>query len=253
MTPSERILAEITRKNIKKFDDVGTNINNINNNNNITTQQHNNITTSIIESDDSNEVENLSSISSVGRASPKDIVASPKDSIHFSGGSELPAGWRGLKLDLYGRTPTGRRGYKLKASVIKSDGTTVGFVASLNSPHNRVFKRDNADDFAATWQLIHDQYLAYKNSFGLDMNTWRCSKFYMFRKQRSVNDLAVFVQLTPKDYQVRLIFRAKIYDYTLSKSTFAELSQRQIELGQVATAYFGRSLVKMIDPKELGL
>lgn len=237
MATTEQILTEIRNKKISA---LGTNINNINNN-----QLLNNSITSQLVPGGSEQVEKQDLVLPVGRASPD-------DSIHFSGGSELPPTWRGIKWDLFGRQPKLGIGYKLKMSVIRQDRQSLGFTASLNSPHNRMW-RGIENNQTAHWIVVREQYELYRKMFGLDMNKWRVSKFYQNAKQASVDQMAVFMHFDVDNYCIRFIYDTKIYDYLIARNSFEKLSENQHRRYQLATAYFGGSTVRMINPKDLGL
>ena len=244
-------------KSLRKNSEIVTNINNINYNNNI--NNINNSMTSVIVSDDSNPEERNSLRSSSGLAS---LSASPKgslenissrDSINFVGGSELPGTWRGLKWDIYqNKSANHKINLKVKMTVIKQDRTTIGLTASMNSPHDRLW-RGVEDRTTPHWQAVNEQYQDYFRCFGKSLDLWRASKFYLNNKKGSVDQFTLFMLFADNSYNLRLIVDSQIFDYNISRDSWATLSQSQRDRNQIATAFYGRSQVKLINPRELGL
>jgi hypothetical protein len=225
-----------------------TNINNINYNNYI-----NDNNDCVV---DSNQVRPEVSDLPVGLASEEALSPEglkPRE-IHHVGGSELPASWRGVKWDIYlnktAKTPKGA--LKVKMSVILQNRQTLGLIASMNSPHDRIW-RGVEDLNTEHWQTVRSEYQDYKSQFGTSLDQWRVSKFYAGRKNRSYDMLALFLHDDGLNFQLRLIADSKIYDYTVPKSSYDLLSQSQRASGQIATKFIGHGAVKMINPKEIGL
>jgi hypothetical protein len=232
-----------------------TNINNINYNNYI--NDINDSTTSMICEASHNQVEEISLRSPLGLvAEPlfasQGTLATPRDSIHFSGGSELPPTWRGAKWDIYKNPSRGKLNLKVKLSVIKSDRTTQSLTASMNSPHDRLW-RGVENQNTQHWLMMRDLYKDYRQQLGPTIEHWRVSKFYLNSKKASIDIMSLFLHWTDGDYCLRLVLDGIIYDFVVAKNSYENLTDKQRSNNQVATAFFGRSQVKMVHPKELGL
>jgi hypothetical protein len=232
-----------------------TNINNSTTSTTSTTfNDINNSTTSLIVPDDHNQEKEKSLRSSLGSASQNPgSLTSSRDSINFVGGSELPAAWRGAKWDIYKNlTRGGKPSLKVKLSVIKQDKTTQGLTASLNSPHDRLW-RGIEDRNTNHWQCVNGNYLDYRAEFGPTIENWRVSKFYLDSKKSSIDIMTLFIHWTEHDYCLRLILDGIIYDFNIPKLSYENLTEKQLKANQIATAFFGKSQVKMVHPRDLGL
>jgi hypothetical protein len=173
--------------------------------------------------------------------------------IHFSGGSELPPTWRGAKWDIYKNPKSqGKFSIKVKLSVIKADRTTQSLIASMNSPHDRLW-RGVEDQLTPHWQMMRDLYKDYRQQLGPSIEHWRVSKFYLDSKKASIDSAALFLHWSDSDYCLRLVRQGIIYDFVVPKNSYETLSDKQRGTNQVATAFFGRSQVKMIDITDLGI
>lgn len=211
----------------------------------------NDSTTSLIAETSHNQVEDISLCSSFGLAS---LPASQKSrELQFTGGSELPPTWRGVKWDLY-KNPdkNGKTTLKLKMSVIKQDRKTQALTASLNSPHDRLW-RGIQDQTTEHWKIVREIYQDYRAVLGAKTTDWRVSKFYLDSKKASVDIMAVFLHWNETNYCIRLVYEGIIYDFDIAKDSYQQLNERQLKTNQVATAFFGQSQVKMVNPKDLGL
>lgn len=232
-----------------------TNINNI-----LTTTNHtNHITTSMIVSDDNNQVDQ-SLRSSLGlaslSASPQgsQSLATPTDSISFAGGSELPPAWLNFKWDLF-RNPSDRvlDQLRLNLNIVRKDGTQSKLTASLNSPHDRIWRKVTDEERTdAHWQLVEDEYRAWRKHYGARVSDWRASKFYQPGKKDSTR-LVVFLREEPDLYQLRLFYRAALWDYKLLKSSQDKLTIKQIQANQIATLFVGSQARKILTEDDLGI
>lgn len=248
MNPKSQKIIELIRGG------VSTNINNINYNNN--TNNTNNKTTSIIVSNENNEVE----INPLGI--PRGIAALStssqsltwsRDSINFVGGSELPPAWMNFKWDLFrnGQNKDGTAKLKLNCNIIKQDGGQQRLTANLNSPHDRVWRKVY-DRNTAHWQCVQQELDQWTASFGQDLSAFRASKFALPAKSGSV-EITVFFKEYQDDYIVRMIYRSKIYDYTIDKASYEKLTVKQIQGNQIATLYIGQRPCSFVDLDQLGI
>jgi hypothetical protein len=228
-----------------------TNINNIltttNDTNNI-----NHITTSMIVSDDSNQVEDISLRSSFGLAS---LSASQKSrELQFTGGSELPPAWLNFKWDLF-RNPSDKTTdqLRLNLNIVRKDGTQAKLTASLNSPHDRIWRKVTDEERAEPhWQLVEDEYRVWRKHYGPKTSDWRASKFYQPGKKDSTR-LVVFLREEHDQYQLRLFYRAAMWDYVILKSSQDKLTVKQIQGNQIATLFIGSKARKILTEDDLGI
>jgi hypothetical protein len=234
-----------------------TNINNINYTNN--TNNINYKTTSIIVPDENNHVKQDTSVIPLGLASlsaSQDIprtLASPRDSINFVGGSVLPAAWMNFKWDLFrnGRNQDGTDKLKLNCNIIKQDGGQQRLSANLNSPHDRVWRKVS-DRTQPHWRVVQEEIDLWRSHWGHDLAAFRASKFALPAKSGSV-EITAFLREQPSEYWVRMIYRGKIYDYAIAKSSYERLTVRQIQGNQIATLYIGKEPKAFVDLDELGI
>jgi hypothetical protein len=238
-----------------------TNINNINYNNYI--NDINDSTTSLICDSSHNQVEDISLCSSLGSAS---LAASPVGSldipggkpqskeIHFSGGSELPALWLNFKWDLF-RNPSDKSTpqLRLNLNIVRRDGTQAKLTASLNSPHDRIWRKVTDEQrLEPHWAMVEQEYRIWRKAYGPNVTDWRASKFYQPGKKDST-EFVVFVREEHDQYQLRLFYRATMWDYILLKSSMDKLTIKQIQANQVATLFIGSKARKILTADDLGL
>lgn len=229
---------------------LATNINNIL----TTTNNINYKTTTMIVSDDNNQVEDLSLRSSSGLAS---LSASQDDSakeIHFESGIELPAAWLNFKWDLF-RNPSTKSTpqLRLNLNIVRKDGTQARLTASLNSPHDRIWRKVTDEQrLEPHWALIEEQYHIWRSCYGPKVTDWRASKFYQPGK-KDTTEFVVFLREQADAYQLRLFYRAAMWDYKLLKSSQELLSIKQIQSNQIATLFVGSRARKILTADDLGL
>lgn len=223
-----------------------TNINNTNNTNNT-----NNKTTTIIVDEINNVVVNQSLRSSFGLASRTD--SSPKG-IHLESGSELPAPWMNCKWDLFRNpSPKSLPQLRLNLNIIRLDGTRAKFTASLNSPQDRIWRKVTDEERKEPhWLLIQEQYYLWRREFGTELIDWRASKFYLPGKKES-GETTIFFKEYMDRYQLRLFYRAAIWDYAILKSSAENLSLKQIQGNQIATAFIGRQARRLATADDWGI
>jgi hypothetical protein len=227
-------------------DALATNINNILTTTNNTNDTNDVITITFVENKDETDNELCSSLGLASlSASPQTTVKSRED-INFVGGSELPAAWLNFKWDLF-KNPSvkGSAQLKINLNIVRQDGTQAKLSASLNSPHDRIW-RGVDDEMAATehWQLIRSEYQEWRRCFGPKVTDWRASKFYLPGKKES-GDTVVFFREEATEYQVRLFYRARLLDYAIPKSSYETLSVKQIQGNQIATVFVGQRTRKL--------
>jgi hypothetical protein len=245
MATSEEILKMIRSKNL-------TNINNTTYTNNT-----NNLHTTTIVSDESNssrsEIKDLSVGLASLSASQQTTLASPRDSINFVGGSELPPAWLNFKWDLYKNPSTKqfKQQLKLKCNIIKQDGTKQALTASLNSPHTYIWRKVDTDNLSKHWELVKEELELWQSIWG-KTDGFRASKFYLGKKQGSV-EIAVFLREEPDEFLVRMFYRAKIYDYAIPKNSIEQLTVKQLASNQIATLRVGKQACGFVSLDDLGI
>jgi len=233
-----------------------TNINNILTTTN-NTNDTNDVTTTIIVDEINNHVEDQSLRSSFGLASlsaSQGILASPRDSIHFSGGNGLPPAWLNFKWDLF-RNPSTKSlaQLKLNLNIVRLDGTQMKLTASLNSPHDRIWRKVTEQERTEDhWQLIESEYREWRKCYGPNLTDWRASKFYQPGKKDST-ELVVFIRETDHFYNIRLFYRAAMWDYELAKSSIDKLTIKQIQGNQIATLFVGSQPRRLLTADDLGI
>lgn len=238
-------------------DALATNINNI-----LTTTNNTNDTNDLttITFVDYKDVKDTSPCSSLGLASlsaSQDIpgtLSSPRDSIHFSGGSELPAAWLNFKWDLF-KNPSVRplAQLKINLNIVRQDGTQAKLSASLNSPHDRIWRGVDQDmENSPHWQLIRSEYQQWRRCYGPKLSDWRASKFYLPGKKES-GETVVFFREEHNEYQLRLFYRAKLLDYVIPKDSYESLSVKQIQGNQIATLFVGKKTRKLATADDWGI
>lgn len=250
-TNAQEILNKLQAKKATNINNILTTLTTINNTNNKTT--------SMIVSDDHNQVEDQSLRSSLGLASlsaSQDIpgaLASPRE-LHFSGGSELPAAWLNFKWDLF-RNPSDKpiAQLRLNLNIVRQDGTQVKLTASLNSPHDRIWRKVTDEERAEPhWQMIEDEYRIWRKAYGPKLTDWRASKFYIPGK-KNATDFVTFFRENSDDYYVRLFYRATMLDYTIPKNSIEKLTVKQIQSNQIATLFVGQRAKKLLTADDLGI
>jgi hypothetical protein len=228
-----------------------TNINNIL----TTTNNTNNKTTTMIVSDDNNQVKDVSLRSSFGLASlsASQPLALPRE-LHFSGGNELPPAWLNFKWDLF-RNPSVKSTpqLRLNLNIVRKDGTQAKLTASLNSPHDRIWRKVTDEErIEPHWAMIEDEYRIWRKHYGPKTADWRASKFYQPGKKDSTR-LVVFFREEQDAYQLRLFYRAAMWDYTILKSSQETLTVKQIQANQIATLFIGSRSRKILTEDDLGI
>lgn len=247
-TNAQQILEKLRSKKATNINNILTTTNNINN-----------ITTTMIVSDDNNQVEDISLRSSLGLASLSATQDIPEDKpqskeIHFSGGSELPSLWLNFKWDLF-RNPSVKTTpqLRLNLNIVRKDGTQAKLTASLNSPHDRIWRKVTDEQREEPhWSLIEQEYRIWRKAYGPNVTDWRASKFYQPGKKDST-ELVIFLREEHDAYQLRLFYRAAMWDYTLLKSSMEKLTVKQIQGNQIATLFIGAKARKILTADDLGL
>lgn len=252
-TNASEILEKLRAKKATNINNILTTTNNINNTNYITT--------SMIVSDDNNQVEDISPCSSLGLvaeplSATQDIPGGKPQSkeIHFSGGSELPPLWLNFKWDLF-RNPSSKTipQLRLNLNIVRKDGTQAKLTASLNSPHDRIWRKVTDEQrLESHWSMIEQEYRIWRKAYGPNVTDWRASKFYQPGKKDST-EFVVFVKEDDNAYQLRLFYRATMWDYTLFKSSIDKLTVKQIQSNQIATLFIGSRARKILTADDLGL
>lgn len=252
MTTPEKIVESILAAK------QATNINNILTTTNNTNNINNKITLTIV--DEINNDVDQSLRSPLGLASlsaSQDIpesLSSPRDPIDFVGGSELPAAWLNFKWDLFRNPSTSPVDQlKLNLNIVRQDGTQIKLTASLNSPHDRVWRKvtdEELDD--PHWQLVADQYKIWRRTYGPKITDWRASKFYLPGKKEGGRNV-VFVREEPEEYQLRLFYRATMLDYVIPKSSIEKLTNKQLAANQIASLFIGKRAKALLTEDDLGI
>lgn len=236
---------------------LATNINNILTTTNNTNNTNNLTTITFVENKDERDISLCSSVglASEEALSPEGLKNSwSRDSINFVGGSELPRSWLNFKWDLF-KNPSVKTTDQLRINlnIVRQDGTQAKLTASLNSPHDRIWR--NVDEEAQAtehWQLIRSEYQQWRKTFGPKITDWRASKFYLPGKKES-GDTVVFFREAESDYQLRLFYRATILDYAIPKSSYETLSVKQIQGNQIATLFVGKKTRKLATADDWGI
>lgn len=154
----------------------------------------------------------------------------------------LPSNWRGLKLDLFSNPEL-----KLKAGVIKNDGTTQELVASLNSPKEYIWRRVPAKERSQPhWQIVQSVEQDLQ-----DLNVDYCASKFALPKKAGTTKLVVFLFENADYWFVRMVVKAAVYDYMVSKKS--QLSPAQRKMNMIATHYVGKTQTKLLDLEDLGL
>jgi hypothetical protein len=226
-----------------------TNINNI-----LTTTNHtndtNDKTTTIIVKD--NQVDDQSLRSSLGRASPS--ASQESKELQFDSGIELPPNWLNFKWDLF-KNPSAksRDQLRLNLNIVRKDGTQAKLTASLNSPHDRVWRKVTDEERADPhWSLVEEEYRTWRRTYGPNLEDWRASKFYQPGKKDSTR-LVIFLREQHDLYQLRLFYRAAMWDYSLLKTSREQLTIKQIQGNQIATLFVGAKARKILTEDDLGI
>ena len=230
---------------------LATNINNITNNTNNT----NDLTTiTFVDNKDETDDSLRCSLGLASLSAPPQKTVKSREDIHFSGGSELPSAWLNFKWDLF-KNPSARplAQLKINLNIVRQDGTQAKLSASLNSPHDRIW-RGVDDEMAATehWQLIRSEYREWRACFGPKLTDWRASKFYLPGKKES-GETVVFFREEATEYQLRLFYRARLLDYSIAKSSYNDLSVKQIQGNQIATLFVGKKTRKLATADDWGI
>lgn len=236
---------------------LATNINNILTTTNNTNNTNNLTTITFVKNKDGRDNELCSSLGLASLSASQDIpgsLASPRDSINFVGGSELPRSWLNFKWDLF-KNPSVKTTEQLRINlnIVRQDGTQAKLTASLNSPHDRIWR--NVDEEAAAtdhWQLIRSEYSQWRKTFGPKITDWRASKFYLPGKKES-GDTVVFFREAESDYQLRLFYRATILDYAIPKSSYESLTIKQLQGNQIASLFVGKKTRKLATADDWGI
>lgn len=238
----------------KLNDSMATNINNIL----TTTNNTNNLTTiTFVKNKDAKDTSLCSSLglASEEALSPEGLKNSKsRDSINFVGGSELPRSWLNFKWDLFKNpSPKSTPQLRINLNIVRQDGTQAKLTASLNSPHDRIWR--NVDEEAVAtehWQLIRSEYQEWRKTFGPKLTDWRASKFYLPGKKES-GDTVIFLREEEFEYQLRLFYRATLLDYTIPKNSYDILSVKQIQGNQIATLFVGKKTRKLATADDWGI
>jgi hypothetical protein len=231
---------------------LATNINNIL----TTTNNTNNLTTiTFVENKDAKDTSLCSSLGLASLSASQDSpMTSSRDSINFVGGSELPRSWLNFKWDLFKNpSPKSTPQLRINLNIVRQDGTQAKLTASLNSPHDRIWR--NVDEEAQAtehWQLIRSEYSDWRKTYGPKLTDWRASKFYLPGKKES-GDTVVFLREEPTEYQLRLFYRATLLDYTIPKSSYDILSLKQVQGNQIATLFVGKKTRKLATADDWGI
>jgi hypothetical protein len=231
----------INRESLKNF----TKINNNNNNNNFNNFNDNNTNDCVVLADSQTiKVKDfvsptaLSGLAASRSNTSGEVICSGVGNI----AEVLPRNWRGFKLDLFANPSL-----KLKASVIKEDGTTQELVAALNSPPEYIWRQ------VPLIELNSSHWLAVKTVKD-DLTragiVYRASKFATPRKGSSTK-FVVFLYETDTDWQLQVVIKGAIYDYALSKQS--KLTDAQKKNNLIASLFVGKSQKKLLDAEDLGL
>jgi hypothetical protein len=222
----------ITRETFKNF----TKINNNNNNNNNNNFNDNNTNDCVVLAD-SPTIEETESVTPAG-ASGLASLSGVGISVH----EILPRNWRGFKLDLFANPAM-----KLKASVIKDDGTTQELVAALNSPVEYIWRGvPNSELNTSHWQLVK-QIQTELETLGI---AYWSSKFSTPRKGSSTK-FVVFLYETKDTWELQIVIKASVYEYSMNKESNLTLAQRKGNM--IATHFVGKTQKKLLDVEDLGL
>lgn len=215
----------------KKAQDIIDHITMINNINNV--KNINDINNTIFVSEESNEVEALTSSSVLASASQE-----PLEEALASHGT-LPSKWKGVKLDLF-KHP------KLKITIIRHDNSKFACYASLNSPRSYVFRgRDQNLGSERHWQLIEYLMDLRKNE------DYAISKVGQARKAGTIDDFAALIYHRDGVWHTDLIFELRIWSFKLTGSCSESfLAKDGIATAFIGTMHTGRS---WITAEELGI
>ena len=228
-----------------------TNINNILTTTNNTNNTNNKITSIIV--DGINNGEQIELRSSLGSSASQKTLKS-RDPINFVGGLELPQAWMNFKWDLF-QNPSDRALAQLKINlnIVRQDGTQVKLTASLNSPHDRIWRKVSDEQRQEEhWRLIREEYTIWRKTYGSEVSDWRASKFYIPGKKDSTSSV-VFLREEQDEYLIRFFYRAKMLDYVIPKSSYENLTTKQIRGNQRATLFVGRRQKMILTEDDLGI
>ena len=224
------------------------NINNNNNNNDI--NNNNNLinnTTLNWSCRLSDEGDNETSSSSLGKPSKENIVSQRE------GVRKLPPEWRGIKLDLFcnGNNKDGSAMLKLNISVLrKIDGAQHELQAVLNSKFDDAVRR-GVDKVAWNTDGHWISVKQHKKELEYLLPDVRISKIGKKSKGGGTEWVA-FVYSADSSWCVDIIRESQVYHFVLDQP----LSEKQQAQGNtIATGYFGhRKQAQLINPrKEWGI
>lgn len=223
---ADQIMERIRKKNLP------TNINNINYDN-----YTNYLTTVTIVPENNHAVET-------------DIrhISFGKDSRH------LPPNWRGVKWDLFrnpGQNADDSSRLKLCCNIIKQDTGTQQLIASLNSPHDRVWRKV-LDRTADHWQLVDQNLRSWRREYGNTLLDFRVSKLAKPNREQAT-EIVVFLRENTDHYRIEMIYKSQLFPYMIPKDSREKLSIRQIQKNQIATLFVGRGTGDFADLDELGI
>jgi hypothetical protein len=222
------------------------NINNTNNYNN-TNNTNNELTTTTLCNSNDEEVMALTPSSLGLKSKEKEFLDSKsKEKVAL----ELPAEWRGVKLDLFcnGTNKDGSASLKLNIGVIrKLDGAQVALQASLNSSWDSGVRRGvDAQDWSneSHWIKVkqHRKELEY-------IYKPRFSKIGLKQKAGGTEMVAFVYKDRKQVWCADIVREGSVYSFELTD----QMSAAQSESNLIATAYVGVKKRPLIKAKELGI
>lgn len=223
-----------------------TNINNTNYTNNLTTTNDTNFTLCMTKQKAS------TSARTSGLASLPRPAGSPGEVIVFGEvmpEEVLPAGWRGVKLDLFdnGVRGSGKRSLKLKLGIIKSDGTTQSLIALMNSPVSYVWRQvADTDRSNAHWTAVR----TIQDTLESHAINYRISKCSTPNKGGSTEIVAILVEGSV-GWSVSIIREGQQYEYAILHDGPITAAQRAGNI--IATKFVGQNHRPLLTARELGI
>ena len=228
----------ITRETFTNF----TNINNNNNNNNFNDNNDNNTNDCVVLADSQTILVNesitptaSSGLAPLSASQPGEVISS----VVGNPSQEIPKNCRGLKFDLFDNKPA----FKLKASIIKIDGTTQELVAALNSPVDYIWRNVPAHELSTNhWDTVKQVETDLKRS-GI---AYKASKLSTPNKGSSTK-MVVFVFQLNGYWNLFLVIKGVVYEYQLEE----KLTEAQRKTNMIASLFVGKSQKKLLDWDDL--